>query len=57
MVADAVDKGQITNDELAKRKMPIKFDEGMEAEIRMHGAKQGDCEIKSAVRIYEIDIT
>jgi hypothetical protein len=51
--ADAVDEGQITNPELAKRKMPINFDEGMEAEIRCHGATNHDCEIKLA-KVYEI---
>jgi hypothetical protein len=50
---DEIDKGQITNPELAKREMPINFDEGMESEIRMHGATNHDCEIKWA-KVYEI---
>jgi hypothetical protein len=48
-----IDKGQITNPELAKREMPVDFDEGMESEIRMHGATSHDCEIKWA-KVYEI---
>ena len=48
---DRVDRGQITNPDLAKRTLPTSYDKGLEAEVRCSGAH--DCEIKWA-KIYEI---
>lgn len=52
---DEVDRGQITTEKLAKRKIPINFNKGLEAEIRMHGATNHDCQMKHC-RVYEIVI-
>mgnify|MGYP003575358697 CR=1 FL=1 len=48
-----IDKGQITSPTLAKRKMAVDFDKGLEAEIRMHKATNHDCKIKWAY-VWEI---
>ena len=48
---DRVDRGQITNPDLAKRALPTSYDKGLEAEVRCSGTH--DCEIKWA-KIYEI---
>lgn len=46
------DKGQITTPELAKRSLPTDG-KGLESEIRMHGARNGDTEMKW-LRVFEI---
>jgi len=51
-VASEVDKGQITNPELAKRALFLEG-KGLEAEIRCHGATGGDTAIKDGW-VYEI---
>jgi len=53
MGVNDVDRGQITTPELAKRKMAVDYDQGLEAEIRMHKGTNHDCEIKWA-NVYEI---
>lgn len=53
--AEALDTGQITNQRLAKRTIPVDYNKGLEAEIRMHKARSGDTQIKWA-RVYELDI-
>ncbi len=57
---DQVDEGQLTTPHLAKRKIPIdhvkdidKGQVGLECEIRMNNATDGDTEIKFA-KVYEI---
>ena len=47
---DRVDRGQITNPDLAKRALPTSYDKGLEAEVRCSGTH--DCEIKWA-KVYE----
>lgn len=50
---DRVDRGSITNATLAKREIPINYNKGLEAEIRMHKATSGDTAAYFA-RVYEI---
>jgi hypothetical protein len=49
----AVEKGQIFPSQHIPRKLPVDFDEGLESEIRMHKATNGDTEMKW-VRVFEI---
>jgi hypothetical protein len=51
--AQVLDDGKITNERLARRNIPTEYNNGLEAEIRMHHATSGDTQIKWA-RVYEL---